>query len=270
MRVKRLLISLLTATVLAALVAVAPAQAAGPKPVTCGDTIKRHGDYVLAGDCIGVGITITASGVHLNLDGHTVDGSRGPGSGILISGASHVYVEGPGTITNFIDGVRIEGGGKNRIKGVSTTSNVNGITVWNATGVHLDANDASYNDAFGILIHGGGKHRLSHNQASFNGPGGIRLEGSSDNHITGNQADVNHSTGISADSSSTDNHIDHNQTNANFYGIELQAGSTGNHVDGNTSFGNVPPGDLVDDNPDCDSNRWNGNHFDNANQPCIS
>src|SRR5213593_2130526 len=81
------------------------AQAAGPPtPVTCGSVIAAPGQYFLAGDCMGAGITITASDVHLKLMGHTMTGPGG--NGLLALNVSHVHIEGPGMITGYFEGIR--------------------------------------------------------------------------------------------------------------------------------------------------------------------
>ena len=83
---------------------VGSAMAAPPMQVTCGSPITAPGQYVLMGDCMGPGITITASDVHLKLNGHTMTGP-GPGDGINVSNVSHVHIEGPGTISSYFYGI---------------------------------------------------------------------------------------------------------------------------------------------------------------------
>ncbi|WP_432494383.1 right-handed parallel beta-helix repeat-containing protein [Kineococcus gypseus] len=70
---------LLTAAVAASTALVAtPAAAAAPAPVRCGDTITQ--DTTLRGDlvCAGAGLTVAASGVVLDLDGHLLRAGEGP------------------------------------------------------------------------------------------------------------------------------------------------------------------------------------------------
>ncbi len=88
--VKRVSLGILLAGVLSAIAGVARAADGPPTPVTCGSAISASGQYVLAGDCNGPGITITASDVHLKLMGHTMTGL--PSSeGIGADNVSHVH-----------------------------------------------------------------------------------------------------------------------------------------------------------------------------------
>lgn len=71
-----------------------------------GTTIDTPGRYVLANDlsCSDNGITIEASQVRLNLNGHTIIGNAGRGAGILIA-ENNVEIDGPGTISGFENGI---------------------------------------------------------------------------------------------------------------------------------------------------------------------
>jgi hypothetical protein len=51
-------------------------------------------------------------------------------------------------------------------------------------------------------------------------------------------------------------------------GIGLAPGVTRTNVTGNHALGNARF-DLLDANPGCDANRWEGNQFATANQRCI-
>ena len=80
--------------------------AGGSTGLTCGSIITAPGDYFLIGDCVGGGITIAASKVHLKLDGHTMDGAGASTVGILANDVSKLHIEGPGTITRYDVGCR--------------------------------------------------------------------------------------------------------------------------------------------------------------------
>ena len=69
---------------------------------------------------------------------------------------------------------------------------------------------------------------------------------------------------------SNNNEIHANTTNNNSVGggLTIALGSTANNISGNESLNNLSF-DMEDDNPTCDSNKWEGNHFNTANQPCI-
>lgn len=65
------------------------------------------------------------------------------------------------------------------------------------------------------------------------------------------------------------NEIHGNTTNNNTSnGLSIVSGSSENNVTGNTSLNNVAE-DMRDDNPNCDSNKWEGNKFNTASQGCV-
>jgi len=83
--------------------------AGAPSSDLCGKTIIEdlELDHDLA--CTGMGITVGADGVDIELNGHTIRGpSRGPPlRGITIAGRADVEIEGPGTVENFRTGILI-------------------------------------------------------------------------------------------------------------------------------------------------------------------
>jgi len=86
-------------------------------------------DTTLSGDvgpCDGHGIVVRADNVTLDLNGHTVTGTKRAMEqvGILLAGVSGVTVKN-GTVTGFDAGVSIEGGGNNTVTGMDVHGNVN-------------------------------------------------------------------------------------------------------------------------------------------------
>ena len=220
---KRLSLLILLTGLLAA-VSADPAMAAPPTPVTCGSIITAPGQYVLAGDCTGNGITITASDVHLKLDGHTMTAAFFPLDGLVAINVSHVHIQGPGTIRFYRFGIEFGGVSDSHVEQVTSVNNSDvGFVLYNVTNIHVNNSVFSMNSGDGLVF----------------------------------------------EENSTDNHVDNNQTLGNgAFGILLVTGSTSNHVNGNTALGNGV-NDLEDDNPNCDNNKWNGNRFNTASQPCI-
>jgi large repetitive protein len=105
----RLRIVGLTALTVGASLLVAPGAGAGPGvPVACGQTITTS--TVLGNDlrdCPGIGIVIGASGVTLDLNGHTVDGDGvGDFEGIQAIGIDRVTVRN-GTVRDFVEGIAL-------------------------------------------------------------------------------------------------------------------------------------------------------------------
>jgi hypothetical protein len=247
--IKRLSLCVLLGGALSAAVGVGQAVAAPPTAVTCGSTIAAPGQYYLAGDCGGGGITIAASDVHLKLDGHTI---TGPGAdGIFALGVSRLDIQGPGTITGYQLGMELSQVTDSHVEKVTTTNN----------------------HAFGVAVVFSQNDRFTDDVATSNSHTGFAQGSSSGidyDHVT---ASNNTGRGISIGlfgGSNTATHIDGSTANGNgVYGIELAGGATANHVNGNTALGNTV-NDLADQNAGCDSNVWEGNHFATANQSCIS
>ena len=184
--VKHVSLGILLAGVLSAIAGVALA-AGPPTAVTCGDTITAPGQYFLLGDCRGAGITITASDVHLKLAGHTMTGSLPlVFDGVSASNVSHVHIEGPGTITNYNNGINFVRVSDSNVEQVSSTANRRGLYLFNSTtDTHVNNNIFSRNALTGVLV----------------------VEVSSDNHLNNNETISNGTYGIGVATGSTGNHV---------------------------------------------------------------
>jgi len=195
------------------------AQAAGPPtPVTCGSVIAAPGQYFLAGDCMGAGITITASDVHLKLMGHTMTGSL-PFvffDGVSASNVSHVHIEGPGTITNYNNGVNFVGVSDSHVEQVNATANRRGLYLFNSTtDTHVNNNVFSMNVLEGVIVDLSSDNHLNNNQTIGNGTYGIDVaNGSTGNHVNGNTALGNGLSDLFDGNTSCDN----NKWNGNTFG----------------------------------------------------
>ena len=192
-------------------------MAAPPTPVTCGTPIIAPGQYVLAGDCMGAGITITASDVHLKLNGHTMTGTGGS-DGINASNVSHVHIEGPGTIRSFFMGILFT---------TVSDSHIEKVTVIN-------------NSQFGLFLTQQTKNtHVNNNVFSMNTVGGIFGDaGTSDNHLDNNQVINNNSAvglGIFLNSGATNYHINGNTALGQF----LDLGDNNPNCDDNKWNGNT-------------------------------
>ncbi len=218
------------------------ARKAKGKPVTCGDTIDKPGNYYLSGDCSGDGITITASRVTLKLMGHTMTG-RGDSPGIYATNVSRGKIIGPGTITNYHNGVHFL---------FVTNSIVERVT-------------ATLNSNIGILLSESNDNEVKKN-VTENAVVGIWADVANNNEIVENQANQN-AIGIHIHLSSG-NEIQENEANDNSLGIGL-VDSTGNQIEENTALNNNVR-DLEDVSVDCDFNIWEDNVFLTRSQDCIN
>ena len=190
--VKRVSLGILLAGVLSAIAGVA--QAAGPPTaVTCGDAITAPGQYFLAGDCTGAGITITASDVHLKLMGHTMTGPGIGSDGLAASNVSRVHIEGPGVITSYNNGIVFVGVSDSHVEQVSSTANRRGLYLFNSTtDTHVSNNVFSANVLEGVIVDISSDNHLNNNETIGNGTYGIDVApGSTGNHVNGNTANGN-------------------------------------------------------------------------------
>ncbi len=102
----------------------------------CGDVITRSTTLTLdVRQCAGDGIIIGADNITLNLNGHTISGARGPGSGneagIRLPNRRGVTITGlpspsdmKGTVTGFDAGVFINGGSGNSVENLIVRDNI--------------------------------------------------------------------------------------------------------------------------------------------------
>ncbi len=245
--------------------------------VTCGQTISAAGTYVLAADCIGPGITITASNVTLQLNGHTMTASpSGTGSGVLVDDSagpvSGVGITGPGRITEYQGpGVQLGNFGAgvtgSTVSGLTANNNANnGIyLVPGATGNTVRDYTANNDLGYGIAV-GGTGNTVNNNVVNTNNYGGIYVGGSG-NAIHDNTTRGNGLSGIETpanDNTFYNNIADNNRV----WGIVLDFGAEGNTFHDNTALGNRAL-DLVAFAP-CDSNNsWYNNKFRTTNTSCI-
>lgn len=244
----------LALSVVTALAFAQPASAATPVGA-CGP-IAAPGSYVVTGPINSAGvtcITITASGVALDLNGQTIsctgggfNGScqvGGPGPvGIDIGpGVTGVAVMGPGTVTDFDTGIRVSSSDA-LIKGVTVTGPVCvpfacprpdsiGIEVTGSSGVNLLGNDVSF--------HADGIHL-----SSSTCPGGLASCVLNGNTVHDNFSDPIPCHGIALFSSTgytlTKNTVFANGENGfENAGIYLEGATTGNTITNNDSSNNL-------------------------------
>jgi len=252
-----------------------PASAATPVS-SCGAVLSSPGEYILTNDlnnCPVTAVTITASDVHFNLNGHTIDGTD-TGIGIAVGrvgltcvATSSVHINN-GTVTQFDDGIQLCSATDAHINNVTATQNENGFQLIDSDDNHLNGNTASDNQDGIDLNNDSDDNKINGNNASGNSGDGIELDNSDGNELIGNTASDNGADGIDLDDADH-NTVRANKTNDNGdHGIEVNNGANENLLQANTSTGNGTF-DMADFNPSCDNNTWQANHFDTANQACI-
>ncbi len=137
---------------------VSPAHAAH---VRCGQVITQSTRLDSdVGPCSNNGIVVGADNITLDLNGHRVFGTAGPGdrAGVYVFRRSGVTVRN-GTVSNFDGGVVIEGGSNNTVANVVARDNI---------GRGTGAQRTIYGD--GIAILSSVDNRVLNNRAINNGP----------------------------------------------------------------------------------------------------
>jgi parallel beta-helix repeat protein len=291
-RKARLSLSLL-ATISSILLSASPAKAGTAITITqsaCPIVIDQPGTYFLAkdvGPCApgADGIDISASNVTLQLAGHTITGTATAGTcdnalgiSIFSSGPmlTNVNVLGSGTINNFALGFDAANSANSSVKFVKVNANCPDLGF--AEGFEIDPPGGHWT-LQGNVVQGPGDttagivlFRVNNNTLVLNNVNdSVSIADSSNNVIVNNTASDNFGGIflITVTLGSNNNQVSANTTSNNqFGGLTIFGGSVGNNISGNKSFNNTPF-DMEDDNPNCGTNTWQGNHFTTASQSCI-
>ena len=200
------------------------ASAPVPYELQCGEILVRSvlvtNDLV---DCPGNGIIIGASGITVDLDGHTIDGV-GTEAGIANLGFNSVTIKNglvtefdygvmlhPGTQLNVVTGIRAElnqeagialadadeAGNGNSIRNNIAVMNKVGIALYSNTRyADVHDNQVAGNDWDGIRLEMASENKIHHNEVANSTGFGINIVGGNDNLISENELSANHN-GIS-------------------------------------------------------------------------
>ena len=197
--------------------------------VSCGAPIDV--DTTLDSDLLGCtanGVVIAASGVTLDLAGHTIAGSP-LGLGVAnAAGVSGVTVEN-GTVAGFRTAVAFQSGTGYVVRDMRTYGSHDGVLMSRVAGGLIERVDAADNDGSGIHtpVSRDITIRRSHVHDNEAGVGGVGLRAST---ITGNVIERNTFYGIRY-GSATELTLKRNRIAGNGeFGIALEDGSTGNNV----------------------------------------
>ncbi len=257
-----------------------PVHAAFASISTCPFTISTPGDYQLTADLTcggGDGITITARGVSLKLNGHKITAGPGLHYAIFVNPAGradHVGISGPGLITNdgtntFTAGIHLDRADYSQVSQVTIVgADGDSIGAYNCTFLTVASNVAGHGGGGGVFLSNNNSSTVSWNDASgiLTGSPGIFVQGGSANTVNNNTA------------------------NGSFFGIGVQ-NSPGTRVYGNATNGNAQWGiavdssgvqvfsnssamangvfDLFDKSATCSGNLWSNNSFFTRSQTCI-
>ena len=128
---------------------------------------------------------------------------------------------------------------------------------WKLDGDTVVAPDTS----FGVVLFGADNEIVRSNISDT-------ISVDSNNNVIVNNTASNNLGGILVTGSNNDIHANTTDNNTAGDGIDVTLGALGNNITGNTAENNHPF-DLEDDNPNCGTNKWEGNRFGVANQTCI-
>jgi large repetitive protein len=233
------------------------AHAAKPVMVHCGQTITK--DTKLANDltdCPSNGIIIGADNITLDLNGHTIDGDGRDNidedcpadvfcdTGVGNDGHEGVTITG-GPVTEFGSGVFLFQAQDNRVHGLSTERNGDGMDAVFANDAAITQNSVDGN-IFGIFVVGDNV-RLAHNSVSefaFGGGCGIEIQhservGIADNSVLASEpgTPITGSTcGIALLGDSTQSRIERNSISGNgFAGLLVEGGDHNLVIDNDIS-----------------------------------
>ena len=175
----------------------APIEAVGTEITSLPYTISSSGSYYLGGDLssTGVGITVNADNVTIDLMGFTITGpGSGSDNGIYIGGRSNVEIRN-GTVTDFgASGIASSGAELIQAINIRSISNSWAGILLSGTGNRIINSTAAYNANAGLYLNNGGT--IINSTAYNNQFIGIYLSGNGGT-VIGNTAYSNQNNGIS-------------------------------------------------------------------------
>lgn len=257
------------AAVLTALagVAVAPAAASASEgsALACGTVVTAS--VTLTHDllgCAGAGLVVGASGITIDLNGHTVAGT-GTGAGIDNEAGHDGVTVLDGTVEGFVFGVHLFATRHGHIEDVHVTRNLDGLKIERADRIVIDDVVAAGNGVNGMEITFSRGVVVRDSVATGNGLFGIVDRFSDASRIVGNRAEGNDATGIVV--GGTDDAVIRGNTSDANGGHGIDARSDGARVTRNAATGNAGVGILAEGDGIVDGGR--NTATDNGEGDCV-
>jgi len=211
---------------------------------SCGDVVAS--DLRLENDvtCTGDGLTVSGTGIRIDLNGHTIAGS-GTGVGIRVNASQDVTISG-GTIRGFLQGIFLAASTGVVIKDNELTANATGVLLQASSGNIIKANVARQNSARAFMLRANTAGVVSTqndivDNLLIDNPTGIFLISQPGNMVKGNT--ISGATVAAIDMSfapgASGNVIKENLLISGFAGIKLAVGWTDNEFIGNTLQANT-------------------------------
>ena len=210
---------------------------------SCGDMV--FADLRLENDltCTGDGLTVSGTGIRINLNGHTIAGS-GTGVGVRVAASKDVSIHG-GTIRGFLQGMFVAGSSGIVIHDNEFTGNGTAVLLQASSGNTIKANVVWQNSLRAFMLRPNTAGVVSTNNdvvenLLIDNPTGIFLISQPGNTFKGNT--ISGSTVAAIDlptPGASGNVIKGNLLTTSAVGIRFAAGWTGNTILGNTFQSNA-------------------------------
>jgi parallel beta-helix repeat protein len=211
--------------------------AAHPLSDLCGVAVDR--DLTLDHDltCVGDGLIAGADGIRIDLNGHTISGSR-TGAGISVAGRTDVVILG-GTIRNFEAGIRLANSTAIAISDTELSDNTEGIDLQAGSHANTIGNNTFWNNSSrGIMLRGGTVSNMVRDNTFIGNRVAILLFGAVDTIVKDNVVSASLLAGIRLNVLATGNIINANRIELNPAGVEFLVTPTGSAT-GNTIVHNT-------------------------------
>ncbi len=208
----------------------------------CGATIMSNLELDHDLTCPAGGLIAGADGITIDLNGHTIAGSRS-GVGIDVAGRTSVRIS-HGTITNFTAGIGISESTKVVVRGVDFNQNNDGVDCQaGCIGNTIKENQFRNHGARGIMLRGASMDNIVKENSFFGNNVGILLFGAIDTTVTENYVASSRLAGIRMGVLATGNLIKENSVISNPAGVDFAVtptgSATGNAVIENTILMNA-------------------------------
>jgi parallel beta-helix repeat protein len=223
-----------------AMVAAVVAPVAGTSDL-CGTPVIT--DLTLDADlaCAGDGLAVGASGIKIDLNGHTISGT-GTGVGVLVSARTDVTIMN-GSISGFAVGVRTLTATDVVIKQTAFSNNAEGVDLQaGSIGNTLKNNEFSGSTIRAIMLRGNARDNDIKDNTFTNNRIGVLVFGGVDNTLKGNTISGSGVAGIRFNVIATGNVVKGNLVQSNAAGFDFlvtpTGSSVGNELKGNTLAAN--------------------------------
>jgi Periplasmic copper-binding protein (NosD) len=172
--------TLVAATAAAAALAVFAGPSAGSSSMpitTCAQAVKTDAVLTQDLDCAGTGVVVGASGITIDLNGHTLKGAGGAWGIFDISGYDDVTVK-DGAVRSFATGVyAVNAADRVKVSNVDASGNTNGVLIAGSS-ASIVSSTVSGNAGPGIYV-SGDSASVKSSTASGNTNDGIEIHGAS-------------------------------------------------------------------------------------------